>query len=128
MYDCTSELDCNVVSYPSFRRHFLFYAIAALAYGTRLPERLLPGVFDFFGQSHHFLHIVGSIGTMDEYTAIYLDMLGRRKAMENLSIIPSIANCLCVTLLVVICNIAVVFWFAASVDKTGEREAEGKGN
>lgn len=65
---------------------------------------------------------------MDEYTAIYLDMLGRRKAMENLSIIPSIANCLCVTLLVVICNIAVVFWFAASVDKTGEREAEGKGN
>ena len=99
-----------------------------MANGTRLPERLLPGVFDFFGQSHHILHICDVIGTMDEYTAVYLDMLGRRKAMENLSIVPSCANCLCVTLLVVISNIAVVLWFTNSVEKTEERKALGKGN
>ena len=46
--------------------------------------------------------------------------------MENLSIVPSYGNCLCVTLLVVISNIAVVLWFTNSVEKTEERKALGK--
>ena len=115
MYDCSSEVDCNVVSIPYFKRQFMFFAVAALANGSRLPERLLPGVFDFCGQSHHFLHILCAIGAVDEYSALYLDMLGRRQALENLSNLPTFTNSLCVILLVLACNVAVVIWFTKSM-------------
>ena len=131
MYQCTSEVDCNAVSIPYFKRQFLFFAVAALANGSKLPERLLPGIFDFCGQSHHFMHILGAIGIMDEFTAICLDMLGRRKALEDLSVIPTFTNSLCVTLLVLAGNVAVVFWFTKnikSVDNGDKRKARGKGN
>ena len=130
MYDCTSQVDCNVVSFSSFWRHVLFYAVAALAFGSKLPERLLPGVFDFCGQSHHFLHIFGAIAVMEEFTATYLDMLGRRKALEDLSTVPTFGNCLCVSLLMLVSNITVIFWFASSipVDNTEKRKDRDKGN
>ena len=131
MYDCTSEVDCNVVSIPYFKRQFMFFAVAALANGIRLPERLLPGVFDFCGQSHHFLHILCAIGAVDEFSAIYLDMLGRRKALEDLSTMPSFTNSLVVILLVLACNVAVVVWFTKSIKSVDSKEktrARGKGD
>ncbi|XP_078373582.1 membrane progestin receptor gamma-B-like [Oculina patagonica] len=131
MYQCTSEVDCNVVSIPYFKRQFLLFAIGAFTNGSRLPERLIPGVFDFFGQSHHFMHILCAIGTMNELTAINLDMLGRRKALEDLSPIPTFSNSLCLTLLVLAGNIAVVFWFTKSIkstDNEDKRKARGKEN
>lgn len=54
MYQCTSKVDCNVVSIPYFKRHFMFFAMGLLANGSRLPERLLPGVFDFFWSKSSF--------------------------------------------------------------------------
>lgn len=131
MYQCTSQVDCNVVSIPYFQRQFMLFAIAAVANGSRLPERLLPGVFDFCGQSHHFLHVLCAIGSMDEFTAIYLDILGRRKALEDLSAIPTFTNSLLLTLLVLVGNVVVVLYFTKSikpVDNAEKRKARGKGN
>lgn len=65
---------------------------------------------------------------MDEYIVVYLDMLGRRKVMENLLIVLLCVNCFCVMLLVVISNIVVVFWFINLVEKIEERKVLGKGN
>ena len=115
MWDCRSDIDCNAVSIPYFKRQFMYFAVAALANGSRLPERLIPGVFDFCGQSHHFLHILCAIGTVDEFTALYLDMLGRRKALE-LSAVPTFASSLFLTLMVLAANVAIVLWFTGSVD------------
>jgi len=106
----------------------MFFAVAALANGSRLPERLIPGVFDFCGQSHHFLHILCAIGTVDEFTALYLDMLGRRKELE-LSAFPTFTNSLLLTLLVVAANVTIVLWFTKSIqacDTTCKKKAGGK--
>ena len=129
MWQCSSEVDCNAVSIPYFKRHFVLYAVAAFANGSKLPERLMPGVFDFFGQSHHFLHILCAVGAADEFTAIYLDMVGRRKAMEKLGSVPSLGNGFCVTLVVLAGNIAVVVWFMYSIKaRETEGKIRGKGN
>lgn len=114
MWDCQSEVDCNAISIPYFMRQFMFFAVAAVANGSRLPERLIPGVFDFCGQSHHFLHILCAIGAADEMTALYLDMLGRRQAQE-LSSFPTFTNSLLITLLVLAANVVVVLWFTVSL-------------
>lgn len=129
MWECQSEIDCNAVSIPYFKRQFMFFAVAALANGSRLPERLIPGVFDFCGQSHHFLHILCAIGTVDEFTAIYFDMIGRRKALE-LSAVPTFANSLLLTLLILAANVAIVLWFTRSVqsyETVYKKKAQGKG-
>ena len=115
MWDCQSDMDCNAVSIPYFKRQALFFAIAALANGSRLPERLMPGVFDFCGQSHHFLHILCAIGTVDEFTALYLDMLGRRKALELSHVTPTFANSLLLTTVVLVANVAIVLWFTRAI-------------
>ena len=115
MYHCTSQVDCNVVSIPYFKRHTMFFAMVALANGSRLPERLLPGVFDLSGQSHHFMYVLCATGTVHELTTIYLDILGKRKALENLSITPTFTNSLFLTLLLLAGNVAVVLWFTKSI-------------
>ena len=36
----------------------LFYCLGPLVYATRIPERWLPGKFDFAGHSHQLFHIL----------------------------------------------------------------------
>ena len=75
----------------------------------------MPGVFDFCGQSHHFLHILCAIGTVDEFTALYLDMLGRQKALELSHVTPTFANSLLLTTVVLVANVAIVLWFTRAI-------------
>lgn len=90
-----------------FSRHCLFYAGGTLAYVFRIPERLMIGVFDVLGHSHHFLHILCAIGAADEFSAVELDMLQRRAVIEPLPG-PTFANSILLTCLVVLGNISVV--------------------
>lgn len=94
-----------------FSRHCLFYAGGTLAYVCRIPERLMIGVFDILGHSHHFLHILCAIGAADEFSAVELDMLQRRAVLERLPG-PTFANSILLTGVVVLGNIAVVLWCA----------------
>ena len=94
-----------------FSRHCFFYAGGTLAYVFRIPERLMIGVFDVLGHSHHFLHILCAIGAADEFSAVELDMLQRRPLIEPLPG-PTFANTILLTSLVVIGNISVVLWCA----------------
>ncbi|KAL9971427.1 hypothetical protein ACROYT_G023947 [Oculina patagonica] len=90
-----------------FSRHCLFYLGGTLAYVCRIPERLMIGVFDILGHSHHFLHILCAIGAADEFSAVELDMLQRRAVIEPLPG-PTFANSILLTCLVVLGNISVV--------------------
>lgn len=128
IWDCHSEVDCYYVSFPYFRRQYMFFAMAAIANGSRLPERLIPGVFDFCGQSHHFLHILSAIGNVDQMTALYHDMLGRRNALPS-DPFPTFINSVFLTVIVLVANVAVVLWFSMSLkscDSTCEDKPVGK--
>ena len=48
---------------------WLFYFFAALFNGSRIPERWYPEKFDFIGQSHHWFHVLTSLGTLELYRA-----------------------------------------------------------
>lgn len=103
----TSSTCSSPLSVRYFTRHCLFYAGGTLAYVFRVPERLMTGVFDVIGHSHHFLHILGAVGAADEFSAVELDMLQRRSIIEPLPG-PTFTNSILLTVLVVLGNISVV--------------------
>ncbi|EDO33000.1 predicted protein, partial [Nematostella vectensis] len=78
------KLDPVAMSY--FKRHTVFYLIAAVANTTRIPERLIPGVFDVIGHSHNFLHIFTALGVADQYTAMELEMIHREPILKHLHV------------------------------------------
>ncbi|KAI8144150.1 hemolysin-III related-domain-containing protein [Fennellomyces sp. T-0311] len=48
----------------------IFYTLAALTYAGRIPERLSPGSFDIWFQSHSIFHIILLFGLTSYYSAI----------------------------------------------------------
>ncbi|XP_021837443.1 heptahelical transmembrane protein 4 [Spinacia oleracea] len=52
----------------------MFYALGALVYATRVPERWMPGKFDIAGHSHQLFHILVVAGAYSHYRAglVYL--------------------------------------------------------
>ena len=101
----------SAASVHYFLRHCMFYAGGTMAYVLRVPERLMIGVFDVLGHSHHFLHILCCIGASDEFTAVEMDMIQRRSILEEFHG-PTFLNSILLTALVVAGNIAVVWWCA----------------
>lgn len=120
MYTCDSEQECHAISKAYFMRHVLCYAVAAIANASKLPERLMPGVFDFIGQSHHFLHIVSAMGAGDEFITMVLDMEGMREEQRLQSV--SFGNTIGLTALVLFGNVVIVLLFAVCLDNDEEEE------
>ena len=108
---CDTATCSSALSIAYFARQCLFCAGAMLAYVTRIPERLMVGVFDVLGHSHHFLHILGSIGVADGFSAVELDMVQRREVLKQFPG-PTFINTILLTGVVVLGNIAVVLWCA----------------
>lgn len=108
---CDTATCSSALSVHYFARHCLFYAAGTFAYVTRIPERLMIGVFDVLGHSHHFLHILCCIGAADEFSAVELDMI-ERKEILGLVTGPTFVNTIFLTSFVVVGNIAVVLWCA----------------
>ena len=46
------------------------YLVGALLFGSRIPERWLPGTFDFVGSSHQWFHVCVIIGALGTYSTI----------------------------------------------------------
>jgi len=86
-----------------------------------MPERLMPGVFDIIGHSHHFLHVFTALGAADQFTAIQIQMESRRGDLERFPV-ATFGNS--VGLMVVICliNCGIVLWFAKSLRSDKEEE------
>ena len=105
---------CNPDSFPIFIGCFLSFATAALANVTRVPERFFPGALDFIGQSHHFLHVMTTLGDHFAYS-VFLSDLEARKAALTLEHIPAFTETIGLTLLVLAGNLGIVFWFAKSL-------------
>jgi adiponectin receptor len=46
------------------------YVIGALLYMARIPERLSPGTFDYFGASHQIFHVLILLAAASHYICI----------------------------------------------------------
>lgn len=104
-----------------FRRHSYFYLISALANMSRMPERLIPGVFDIIGHSHHFLHIFTALGAADQFTAIQIQMESRRDDLEGFPI-ATFANSLGLMVFICLINCGIVLWFGKNLRSDKEEE------
>ncbi len=62
--------------------------ISASAYISHVPEIWFPGYFDIIGNSHHILHVCGSLATWSQMTGLVLDMKLRRDKLEEHNTIP----------------------------------------
>ena len=105
-----SDKGCNVFSRYDFQRHCLLMIAGAFAYVSHLPERLMIGVFDFFGHSHQFLHVLCAMANSDGFSAVQKDLVTRRMALDQFPP-PTFANTLGLTLFVMVGNVAIVLWF-----------------
>ncbi|CAE6524561.1 unnamed protein product [Rhizoctonia solani] len=47
-----------------------FYVIGGMIYGCRVPERWMPGTFDYFGASHQILHVCVVLAMLSNYKAM----------------------------------------------------------
>lgn len=106
-----------------FIRHIITYIISAMVNMFKIPERNFPGLFDFFGQSHHFLHLFAALGASDAFTAVYLDMTSRHQILVDAGTRgPDFYNTWFPFLLVVVINLTIVYWFAKSLLKEERRK------
>lgn len=116
---CHSFISCNELLITYYWRHCFYSIVGGLIYGSKLPERLLPGKFDIIGSSHHFLHIFGALST--EYAFKILEVaLESRQDPKNEMLAKSLAEIssletLLPTLVVFVVNIGIACWFAKSI-------------
>ena len=118
---CQSFIACNALLITYFRRHCFCSIVGGIIYGSRLPERFLPGKFDIIGNSHHFLHIFAALST--EYAFKILEVaLESRKDPRNEALAKSLDGISSVdtvfpTFVVFVGNMAIACWFAKYIYK-----------
>lgn len=118
---CQSFTSCNELMTTYFRRHCFYSIVGGIIYGSRLPERLLPGKFDIIGNSHHFLHIFAALST--EYAFKILEVaLESRQDPRNEVLAKSLAGISSVetvlpTFIVFVGNMAIACCFARFIYK-----------
>ena len=96
-------------------RQFLIYVSGALLYGFKIPERLAPGLFDYFGNSHNLMHVCTALGAVQIHYLL-LKALSTRKELPIHKI--TIWNTLSVIGICVVINFCVaVFLFQQRNEK-----------
>ena len=115
---CQSFVSCNELLITYYWRHCFCSVAGGVIYGSRLPERLLPGKFDIIGGSHHFLHIFGALSTEYAFKILEVALESRQDPRneilaQSLTEISSL-DTLLPTIVVFVVNIAIAFWFAKS--------------
>jgi adiponectin receptor len=60
----------HALSFPWLATMGALYIIGALIYGTRIPERWMPGKFDLFFHSHQIFHVLVVMAAMSHYWAV----------------------------------------------------------
>lgn len=111
----------ELLAWSYFKRHSYFYLISALANMSRMPERLIPGVFDIIGHSHHFLHVFTALGAADQFTAIQIQMESRRSDLENFPV-ATFGNSLGLMMFICLVNFGIVLWFGKNLRSDKEEE------
>lgn len=113
---CQNDPAYNCVSTVYFKRHVIFCGLGAVLYAARLPERLMIGVFDNFGQSHNLQHILVAMGIQQAFNTAHVDLYGRRTVLAaRFTSQPTVMNTVGVAILVLMGHVAIVLWFVSKL-------------
>lgn len=113
LHDHNTDPAYNGVSIVYFKRHIIFCGLGAAVYAARVPERLMTGVFDNFGQSHNLAHILIAMGIQQAFYTAQADLQGRRTVlMERFASRPTAMNTIGMAMIVLVGHVAIVLWFA----------------
>ena len=114
---CTHFSACNSLPVSALLRHAFYTCLAGFMYGTRLPERLIPGRFDLIGNSHHFLHVGVVLGTEYAFKMVVFEINNRKakNMLEETTAYVSIANTVGAAILVMFINAGIAFWFSRAL-------------
>ena len=73
--------------YAPVMKSVLVYLVGAVIYAMKLPEKLLPGWFDYFGGSHNIWHCMIILGILFHYMALQDFFSGAfQRAQEDCSV------------------------------------------
>jgi len=105
-----------------FGIHCFFYASSALINMLRVPERVFPGKFDFFGHSHHFLHIFTAVGASYQFDSIHVDMIARQAKLQRQILQPNFMNTLFPFALSFVSNFGIALIFGINTHKINSKK------
>ena len=81
-FECQSD-ECIPESYRYHGWGILCTFLLVLPFVTKIPERLAPGKFDLFIQSHQLFHIFAVLATTNQLAVILIDSKARRQALTQ---------------------------------------------
>ena len=122
---CENDPAYNSVSMVYFKRHMIFCGLGATVYASRIPERLMTGVFDNFGQSHNLQHILVAMGIQQAFNTALVDLQERRGVLTaRFALQPTLMNTVGTSILVLVGHLAIVTWFASELVSVNKRKSK----
>lgn len=108
--------ECSPGLYYTFLT-WAFYLLSALLNAGRIPERWRPGTFDYIGHSHHWVHVMTTLGTFCYLRAVSLDMAEREHhlALDTITFTSSLGW----VLATMVACVLIVVWFGYRLTPSG---------
>ncbi|XP_076441256.1 membrane progestin receptor alpha-B-like [Babylonia areolata] len=77
---CFRDEDCSVSSLNHITVIFVFFVLDGVSFTALLPEKLRPGMFDIWGHSHQWFHVLVMITQQLQLYALHVDYVDRGRA------------------------------------------------
>ena len=115
--ECSNALQYTMLTW-------LFYLLSAVFNAGRIPERWRPGMFDYIGHSHHWVHVMTTMGTLCHLKAVIID-LRERESVLSLDKITFTSSLGWVVGTMLTC-ILIVAWFGLQLTPSGKRRHQNQ--
>ncbi|XP_014662139.1 PREDICTED: membrane progestin receptor gamma-B-like [Priapulus caudatus] len=94
-----------------FRKQFVLAFVTCFLYATHIPERFMPGKFDFIGHSHMLFHMSSVMATNEQINALLIDMKQRKDDVLDAGDVLPFTWSIGALCLLTVMNLVIVFTF-----------------
>ena len=122
LINCENSDDCDTTWLPFYLKHVLYLLLTAVVNVCKFPERRYPGRFDAFGQSHHFVHLFVFLACDQVFEFTHREMDRRRVVLGVHPIKPDIYNSVLLTVIGVLANLIIAWFFNAEAEDEEKKE------